>query len=398
VILLPQNLGPGLDPGALRAVLLHELAHIKRGDLWINLAQTILQILYFYNPLLWLANAVIRRVREQAVDETVLVAMAEKAPQYPETLLNVAKLAFSRPALSLRLIGVVESKSQLSARIKYILNRPTPKSAKLGIVQLMAIIVTAAILLPMAKAASRQPEFIIKGTVTDAQTGRPIAGAKVGDNKEYADGKFCTVSDSNGYYEYKTWYEEHFTVCQAPGYKTEKNIILTKLFGSEKQKVLDFELNPEKSAQKPQFTATLANGVTVELIGLCEHPSQGKQWWKPDGNLLEQKPYRNLGYTMSSTSQRFFEVIFKTNVPDDDVGFCLNDRETGGLVHPLKDMPVEDIWAGCIAVPFPLFPPKVLRAKAAQKVLLPGAPHTRKIIMRLLLSHTTSKNHKPIIG
>jgi beta-lactamase regulating signal transducer with metallopeptidase domain len=152
VILVPQNLASALDTTDLRIVLLHELAHVKRGDLWVNLAQTLLQIVYFYNPLLWLANAVIRRAREQAVDEAVLVAMGERASRYPETLVSVAKLAFKRPALSLRLIGVVESKSALTARIKRILSRPIPKSAKLGILGLAVIVITAVIVLPMAKA------------------------------------------------------------------------------------------------------------------------------------------------------------------------------------------------------------------------------------------------------
>ncbi len=152
VILVPENLGESLGSNGLRTVLLHELAHIKRGDLWANLVQTILQIVYFYNPLAWLANAMIRRVREQAVDEAVQVAMGERACQYPETLLNVAKLAFGRPALSLRLIGVVESKSALTGRIKRMLNRPIPKSAKLGVVGLVAVFIIGAVLLPMAKA------------------------------------------------------------------------------------------------------------------------------------------------------------------------------------------------------------------------------------------------------
>jgi len=64
VILVPQNLAPNLGSDRLRAVLMHELAHIKRGDLWINTVQTALQIIYLYNPLLCLANAIIRRVRE----------------------------------------------------------------------------------------------------------------------------------------------------------------------------------------------------------------------------------------------------------------------------------------------------------------------------------------------
>jgi len=156
VILVPENLAPTLGAGHLRTVLLHELAHIKRGDLWINLAQTVLQIIYFYNPLLWLANSIIRRIREQAVDEAVQVAMGDKARQYPQTLVDVAKMALSRPALSLRLIGVVESKSALKGRIKRMLTRPIPKTAKLGVLGLAAILLVGCILLPMAKAQEQQ--------------------------------------------------------------------------------------------------------------------------------------------------------------------------------------------------------------------------------------------------
>jgi hypothetical protein len=37
------------------------------------------------------------------------------------------------------------------------------------------------------------------------------------------------------------------------------------------------------SSYPKQFAATLPNGVTVELVGVCEYPSAGKQWWRPDG-------------------------------------------------------------------------------------------------------------------
>jgi beta-lactamase regulating signal transducer with metallopeptidase domain len=164
-ILIPQKLLAKLDSRNLKSIFLHELAHIKRGDLWISLLQTTLQIIYFYNPLLWIANATIRKVREQAVDETVLAAMGEQANDYPETLLNISKLAFTRPALSLRLIGVVESKKALTSRIKHILGRPFPKTARLGLVGFLSIILAAAILLPMAKSTS-PPEIDVDLTVT----------------------------------------------------------------------------------------------------------------------------------------------------------------------------------------------------------------------------------------
>ena len=270
VILVPQDLGPNLGAGGLRVVLMHELAHIRRGDLWVNLVQTVLQIVYFYNPLLWAANAVIRRVREQAVDEAVQVAMGEKAGEYPETLVRVAKLAFERPALSLRLIGVVESKSTLQSRVRRMLERPLPKSAKLGFLGLAMILVVGAILLPMAKGMSGPPEFVIKGRVTAAETGLPIAGAKVGDVEKYADGQQWTTTDSDGNYGYLTWYEEHGIKAEAEGYKSEHKGLYTKLFGSEKEKVIDFALRQdgnrlEESKEKQFHVVWWMAGVEKEV-------------------------------------------------------------------------------------------------------------------------------------
>jgi beta-lactamase regulating signal transducer with metallopeptidase domain len=92
VILVPHNLAPTLGARHLRSALLHELAHIRRGDLWANLGQTVLQALYSYNPLLWLANRRIRKLREQAVDEMVVKVMGERGLWYPQARVDVSKL------------------------------------------------------------------------------------------------------------------------------------------------------------------------------------------------------------------------------------------------------------------------------------------------------------------
>ncbi|HPS55544.1 MAG TPA: M56 family metallopeptidase, partial [Sedimentisphaerales bacterium] len=321
IILMPASLLENLSRQKLRAVLIHELAHVKRGDLWVNFMQTMLQIFYFYNPLLWFANSVVRGIREKAVDEMVLTKLGDEAKIYSGTLIDIAEIAFSRPYFSLRLVGVIESKKALAGRIKHIINRPVPKSAKLGMVGLAIIIIAAGILLPMAKAEYSQPEFIIKGRVTDAGTGQPIVGAKVGDCERYNGGKFFAVTDSNGNYEYKTWYEEHGISAEAGGYESGQKGFNTKLFGlsgSEQERVIDFAL--EKTSgndvatisdlkaddlKADGFKAALANGVTVELVGVCEHPSEGKQWWRPDGNLLEKAVYKWHGEELQE------EVMFK---------------------------------------------------------------------------------------
>ncbi len=154
-ILLPETLLARLTPDNLRAVLIHELAHIRRADLWVNCLQTILQILYFYNPLVWLANAIVRRVREQAVDEMSLVALGAEARSYGATLIDVAEMAFWRASPALRLVGVAESKKSLEGRIRYMITRPIPKNTRVGICGLAAILLAAAVLLPMARAQDR---------------------------------------------------------------------------------------------------------------------------------------------------------------------------------------------------------------------------------------------------
>jgi beta-lactamase regulating signal transducer with metallopeptidase domain len=157
-ILLPASMLARLSAEKLRTVLIHELAHIKRGDLWVNFTQNILQVVYFYNPLLWLANAVVRRIREQAVDEMVLASLGDQAESYSKTLIDIAEMAFLRPSLGLRLIGVVESRKALAGRIRHITTRPFPKTARLGIRGLTAVLIIAAVLLPMAKAENEHAE------------------------------------------------------------------------------------------------------------------------------------------------------------------------------------------------------------------------------------------------
>ncbi len=156
VVLMPTSLAEGLHGERLRTVLVHELAHVRRADLWVNFAQTLLLVAYFYHPLLWLANAVVRRLREQAVDETVLVALDAEAESYGTTLIDLAEMTFHRPALGLRLIGIAESKKALEGRIRHMITQPKPRTAKLGLAGLLAIALAAAVLLPMARGERAQ--------------------------------------------------------------------------------------------------------------------------------------------------------------------------------------------------------------------------------------------------
>ncbi len=152
VILLPRALVEQLAPDRLRAVLLHELIHLRRGDLWLSLAQSLLQIAYWWHPLLWLANARIRRAREEAVDDAVMLALGSDAAAYAPTLLEVARLVLARPPLSLGLVGILESRTFLRQRIERLLEFRPPRRAGLTLTSLFCLAAFAALALPMGPA------------------------------------------------------------------------------------------------------------------------------------------------------------------------------------------------------------------------------------------------------
>lgn len=106
VIVVPRDLVPTLGSRHLRDVLFHELAHIKRHDLWVNLLQNIAYVLYFFNPFLWVVAAVLRRLRDEAADETVRDIIGDGDPSYAQRLADVARLPLVHPATDLGLLGV----------------------------------------------------------------------------------------------------------------------------------------------------------------------------------------------------------------------------------------------------------------------------------------------------
>ncbi|MCO6493957.1 MAG: M48 family metalloprotease [Phaeodactylibacter sp.] len=63
-ILAPAGLLAGLTPGEVEALLLHELAHIKRHGYLVNLLQRAVETLLFYHPAIWWLSAKAGQLRE----------------------------------------------------------------------------------------------------------------------------------------------------------------------------------------------------------------------------------------------------------------------------------------------------------------------------------------------
>ena len=85
VILVPAGMVTGLSPGQLRAVLAHELAHVRRHDYLVNLVQAVLESLLFYHPAVWWLSGRLREEREYCCDD-VAVSVGGDALAYAQAL------------------------------------------------------------------------------------------------------------------------------------------------------------------------------------------------------------------------------------------------------------------------------------------------------------------------
>ena len=87
IILIPLGLLTKLPEGEIEAMLLHELAHIRRHDYLVNILQHIAENIFFFNPgLLWI-SALLREEREHCCDD-MAIARTNNKIQFIQALIN----------------------------------------------------------------------------------------------------------------------------------------------------------------------------------------------------------------------------------------------------------------------------------------------------------------------
>jgi beta-lactamase regulating signal transducer with metallopeptidase domain len=104
VILLPLGTISGVPPQQLEAILLHELAHILRRDYLLNLFQSVIEMLFFYQPVTWWLSGLIRQEREHICDDLV-IAVNHDHLNYIKALTNMEEINLKSPKLAHALTG-----------------------------------------------------------------------------------------------------------------------------------------------------------------------------------------------------------------------------------------------------------------------------------------------------
>lgn len=194
VILLPASSLTGLAPEALEALLVHELAHIRRHDFAINLFQTIVETLLFYHPAVWWVSRRVSIEREFCCDD-LAAEVCGNPVTYARALaaMETLRIALPRPALA-------ASGGSLMERVARLVGGPAPRRpfsswlAGFMVLSLLAVFGLFTQLTPRAEkagpqqsgdhavykslAAESQPTSNVTGILVD-ETGMPVIGLTV---------------------------------------------------------------------------------------------------------------------------------------------------------------------------------------------------------------------------
>ncbi|QEH41758.1 M56 family metallopeptidase [Chitinophaga sp. XS-30] len=117
VILLPAAMVNNLAPDQLEAILLHELAHIKRNDYLLNIFQSIVETILFFNPFIWWISKNIRLEREHCCDDLVIAGTVQPL-QYARALVALEEYRLTVNPMAM---AAADDKHHLLHRIKRIM-------------------------------------------------------------------------------------------------------------------------------------------------------------------------------------------------------------------------------------------------------------------------------------
>lgn len=121
VMLVPVSMFTSLDPSEIEMIIVHELAHVRRYDVFVNIIQTAMETLFFFNPAVWWLSRQIRIEREDCCDEAVVLRTGSRV-RYARALANLEELRMYQTSF-----GSASAGTALARRIQRIVGVARPR-------------------------------------------------------------------------------------------------------------------------------------------------------------------------------------------------------------------------------------------------------------------------------
>ncbi len=193
VILFPFSMMMQLPQEQVEAVLLHELAHIKRKDYFVNLLQNFAEIIFFFNPAVLWISSLIRDERENCCDD-IAINQSKSKKEFIHALVSFQEYNLEKSKYTLAFPG---RKNHLLNRIKRILtnnNKTLDNMEKVSIAT--GIIIVGFVTIAFTKTPKKQQIKNVPQT-TEAQK-VIVANDTIPDNSHTSTSKFTYVTRIDG--------------------------------------------------------------------------------------------------------------------------------------------------------------------------------------------------------
>lgn len=171
----------------IRAVLCHELAHVRRGDWVIQMTAELVRAVYWFNPLLWVVCRSLRRESEQACDDAALNS-GIAGSDYAGHVLDVVR-SLRQPKRSwsyaLSMAGPSTLEKRFVAMLNPSVNRQTLTRVSLAVILVGFLAVTLPLSVLRAASASAEPALLLPAMAgaavpLEAWQGTPLQTGKAG--------------------------------------------------------------------------------------------------------------------------------------------------------------------------------------------------------------------------
>jgi len=129
LILIPLGLINGLSNAEVEAILSHELAHIKRKDYLVNILQSFIEIIFFFNPAVLWVSQLIKTEREHCCDDLAIACVNDRK-NYVQALIVCQEFKQRAPAYAMAMSGTKSSLLHRASRMLFNTNSTLNKMEK----------------------------------------------------------------------------------------------------------------------------------------------------------------------------------------------------------------------------------------------------------------------------
>lgn len=266
VILVPVGLLNNIPQDQVEAILLHELAHIRRSDYAVNLMQTVMEILFFFNPgILWISS-LLKDEREHCCDD-LAIGVTNNKKEFVNALISFQEYHLNKQAFALQ-FG--DRKMKLAERAKRILfNNNKKLNTREKYFLSFCVLITAVLFLVVAN-VNASSSMVAAKQQTKAQT----TGFSISDTLNYdAAGKFNPkdiqegvsmkyVDEVDGKKSVMYIFKDHGVLYQVSGNMENVKVNNRLLRGKEKEQLL-----PKISGLITAYEKSVADNMQMDHFG-----------------------------------------------------------------------------------------------------------------------------------